>query len=101
MKKEYTRSMMIADLADAKVTLYVYEGCKYTAKSAEDLGDEREVSYHGIAGWDIIEGGKEAEEIEADTDADGIDEFHEYLVLHLLNGETATFRNSHVDMFLR
>lgn len=101
MKKEYTRTMMIADLADAKVTLYVYEGCKYTAKSAEDLGEEREVSYPGITGWDIIEGGKEAEEIEAETDADGIDEFHQYLVLHLLNGETATFRNSHVDMFLR
>lgn len=101
MKREYTRTMMIANLADAKVRLYVYEGCKYTAKSPEDLGEEKEVYYGGIAGFDIIEGGKEAEEIEAETDASGVDEFHEYLVLHLLNGETATFRNSHVDMFFR
>ena len=101
MKKEYTRTMTIKNLADANVRLFVYEGCKYTAKTAEDLGKEIEVIYGGISGWDIIEGGKEAEEIEADTDADGIDEFHEYLVLHLLSGETATFRNSHVDMFLR
>ena len=99
MKKTYTRTLTIENLEDVKVRLYIYDGCKYTAKSVEDLGEETAVIYNGIKAWDIIEGGNEAEEIEAD--ADMVDEFHEYLVLHLLDGNTATFRNSHVDMFLR
>ena len=99
MKKTYTRTLFIENLEDVKVRLFIYDGCKYTAKSVEDLGEETEVIYNGIKAWDVIEGGEEAEEIE--SDADIVDEFHEYLVLHLLDGNTATFRNSHVDMFLR
>lgn len=98
MKRTYTRTMMIEDLAKATVKLYILEGCKYTA---EDLGNEIEVSYTGVTSWDVIEGGQEAEEIEAQTDANSIDEFHEYLVLHFEDGTEATFRNSHVDMFIR
>ena len=48
----------------------------------------------------FIEGGKEAEAIESIVDKDGIDENHEYLVPHFSNGITATFKSSHVDMFL-
>ena len=95
MKKTYTRTMMVEDLTKATVELFVTEGLKW-----EDP-EEIRVEYKGVASWDIISGGTEAEEIEAETDADGIDEYHEYLVLHFENGNTATFRNSHVDMFIR
>lgn len=98
MIRTYTRTLMIKNLEDVKVRLFVHSGCKYTAKTLEDLGEETEVTYNGIKAWSIVEGGQEAEDIEADSDM--VDEFHEYLVLHLLNGETATYRNSHVDMFL-
>ena len=100
-KRTYTRTLMVEDLTQVVVTLFVYEGCKYTANSKEDLGEEFEVHYKGLVSFEIIEGGKEAEEIENDTDASGIDEFHEYLVLNFKDGTTSTFRNSHVDMFLR
>ena len=30
---------------------------------------------------------------------DTVDEFEEYLILTFENGETSTFRNSHVDLF--
>ena len=97
MKRTYTRTMMIENLADVKVRLYLYEGLKYTA----DLEEGTELIFDGIKAWSLIEGGEEAAEIEADADSSSIDEHHEYLVLHLLDGQTATFRNSHVDMFLR
>ncbi len=101
MKKSYTRTMMIPDLSKVKVRVYSYDGCKYTAKCEDDFGEEIETIYNGILGWDLIEGGEEAAEIEAMGDGSCVDEFHEYLVLHLLDGSTATFRNSHCDMFLR
>ena len=50
--------------------------------------------------WDIIEGGIEASQIEAVRDNDGIDENHEYLVLHFKNRFSVTFRNSHTNMFI-
>lgn len=86
MKRTYTRTMTVKNLKEATVKLFV--------------GDKK-VEYTGVIAWDIIEGGKEAEEIEACTDESGIDENHTYLVLHFENGETSTFRNSHVDMFIR
>lgn len=99
MKRTYTRTLFIENLADVKVRIFLHEGCKYTAKTEDDLGEEKEIIYNGITAWDLIEGGEEAEEIEANSDI--VDEFHEYLVLHLTDGTTATYRNSHVDMFLR
>lgn len=95
MKRTYTRTMMIEDLKKANIKVYTYEGCKYDG----NIGEERKIEYTGITSWDIIEGGKEAEEIENSTDT--IDEYHEYLVLHFEDGREATFRNSHADMFIR
>lgn len=83
MIKTYERTMFIENLADAKVKLYVYENSKYTS----NVGEEKEVD--------------DAAAIEAETDGSCIDENHEYLVLNFIDGSTATFRNSHVDMFIR
>lgn len=101
MKRTYTRTMMIEDLTQAQVTIYLYEGCKYNAKSDEDLGKKIKIEYTNLSHWDIIEGGEEAREIESHTDGSCIDEYHEYLVLHFNDGTEATFRNSHVVMFIR
>lgn len=87
------------DITEAVFKLEISEGCKYTAECDEDLGKIKVVEYRGVTSYDLIEGGVEADEIENETDADGIDEFHEYLVLHFTDGTTSTFRNSHVDMY--
>ena len=76
-----------------KVIVKVYDGVKYDIKSEV----KNRVEYN-IEGYKVISGGAEAEAIESECGND-FDEFHEYLVLDLGNGETATFRNSHVDMF--
>ena len=95
MKKTYTRTMMHADLTKATVEIEVHEALKWEATQE----DSKVVTYSGIKAWSIVSG-EDAAEIESMTDASGIDEYHEYLVLHFTNGETATFRNSHVDMFI-
>lgn len=76
-----------------KVKVYFYDGIKYDRRSA------RVAEYTYKINSYYIVGGEKAQQIENETDADGIDDFHEYLVLELEGGETATFRNSYVDMF--
>lgn len=98
MIRTYTRTTFIEDLRNALVTIFVTEGVKY---NLTETRQEIKVEYKGVTSWDIIEGGKEAEEIEAICDAASVDEYHEYLVLHFEDGTTATFRNSHADMFIR
>lgn len=78
------------------VEVEVYKECKYTA-SAEVFEDSITVVYP-IESWEIVTG-EDASKIEAETDGTCIDDYHEYLVLHLLDGDEATFRNSYVDMF--
>jgi hypothetical protein len=94
MKRTYHGTLFHPDLREAEVTIYSFEDTKY--KSHPDA-DEHETIYTGVTAWDIIEGGQEAEEIEQ---SGLVDEYHEYLVLHFEDGNTATFRNSHVDMFI-
>lgn len=99
MKTTFDRTMMIEDLTKAVVELHIFENCKYTNKTVE-LVEEIVLKYKGVKSFSIIEGGEEAEEIESRIDVSVVDEYHEYLVLHFQNGTTATFRNSHVNMFL-
>jgi hypothetical protein len=96
MKRTYTRTMMISNLAEATVKVILFENNKYTSK---DLGKEYEVNYTGLKQWSIVNG-EEAEEIESETDGSCIDDLHEYLVLEFVDGSTATFRNSYTDMFI-
>lgn len=76
-----------------KVKVKVYDEVKYQPNSEKVA----EVVYD-INKFEVVDGDL-AREIESMTDDDGKDEFGEYLVLTLKNGETATFRNSHVDLF--
>lgn len=78
-----------------KVKVKVYDEVKYSPNSEKVA----EVEYDGVKGFDVVSDPCTVEEIESCTDASGVDENHEYLVLYFENGETSTFRNSHVDMF--
>lgn len=71
--------------------LRVYDGCKYTTE-----GTARRVFYHHVTGFEIVTDKEMVEEIEM---SGMVDEYHEYLVLYMEDLTTATFCNSHVDMF--
>ena len=96
MVKTYERTLFVEDLTQVTFRLYISKATKYEA--TED--DQIEVIYKGVKSWSIVDG-EDAEAIEAETDDSGIDEAHEYLILNFEDGRTATFRNSHVDMFIR
>lgn len=85
-----------------KATLDVYEECKYTAAALghkEVFENCKQMKYDDVEYIEIVDGA-DAEELEGEMDGSCIDDMHEYLVLHLVGGRTATFRNSYVDMFL-
>lgn len=97
MKRTYTETWTMSNekLQKAIVKIYSFNANKYTG----NITEEDELKFTGINAWDIIEGGKEAEEIEAESKM--LDDNHEYLVLHFINGTKMTFRNSYVDMHIR
>ncbi len=75
-----------------KVIVKVYEENKYnTLKEAcaEIEYDIEKFEVKQIPDDDILK----------ETDGSCVDEYKEYLILTFKNGETSTFRNSHVDMF--
>lgn len=80
------------------VEVEVYSECKYIA-SEEVLNNPKVIRYEGLERWDVVSGEDAIEEVERWTDASGIDDMHEYLILHFTDGSTSTFRNSYVDMF--
>ena len=73
-----------------KVKVKVYDGIKYNENSKKMA----EVEYN-VTGFEV----KEIPATEILKVFDETDEYNEYLILTLANGETATFRNSHVDLF--
>lgn len=76
------------------VKVKVYNGVKYEATSEKVA----EVKYNNIRGYEVVTGDR-ATEIGLETDEYSRDEYNEYLIITLENGETSTFCNSHVDMF--
>ena len=76
------------------VKVKVYNGVKYDANSKKVA----EVEYNNIKGYEVVTGEK-ATLIGNETDENIRDEYNEYLIIHLETGETATFCNSHVDLF--
>lgn len=78
-------------------TLEIYEICKYQEIAHET--EPKKIRYTGVEGFEVVSDPERVKEIERDTDGSCIDEYHEYLVIYFENGETATFRNSHVDLF--
>ena len=76
------------------VKVKVYNGVKYEATSEKVA----EIKYKSIKGYEVVTGDR-ATEIGLDTYENSRDEYNEYLIITLENGETATFRNSHVDLF--
>ena len=76
------------------VKIKIYNGLKYNANSEKVA----EVEYNDIRGYEVLSG-EEATEIGLETDENSRDEYNEYLIITLKNGETTTFCNSHVDMF--
>lgn len=77
---------------DVKVKLY--NGIKYNMDSEKTA----EVVYRNIQGFEVVTG-ERATEIGLTTDEASRDEYNEYLVITLKDGETATFCNSQVDLF--
>ena len=75
-----------------KVLVKIYDGMKYNEESKVN----HEVTYM-INNFEVKEISRE--EILAETDGSCVDEYNEYLILHLVDGDTATFRNSHCDLF--
>lgn len=96
MVKTYEKTLFIENLANANVKIYLYENSKYSSI----VGNEKEINYTGLKSWCIIDG-EDAETIENETDGTCIDENHEYLLLNFVDGSEVTFRNSHVDMFIK
>lgn len=77
----------------AAVEVEIHKEVKYFDQS-ENLPVVR---YTDAVAWEVVHG-EAAARIEELIDT--FDDFHEYLIIHFANGETATFRNSYADMFI-
>ena len=80
------------------VELHMYDKVKYDADSEMD----KKIIYEAgrISSFEVLSGEK-AEEFEKEIDESSFDEYHEYLILYFAGSDdVASFRNSHVDMFV-
>lgn len=70
-----------------------YNGIKYNKESKKVW----EVEYHNIQKFEV----KKISDLDRYAEGyDEVDENQTYLIITTESGETATFRNSHVDMFI-
>ena len=76
------------------VEVMIYEDDKYSVVG--DL-ETKVVHYKGCTGFTVLDG-DEGKEYSNKFGAD--DEHDEYLILHFSDGDHASFRNSHVDLFV-
>lgn len=76
------------------VKVKIYNEVKYS----KDSKKVAEVEYKNIKGFEVVTD-ERATEIGLETDEASRDEYNEYLVITLEDGEKSTFRNSHVDLF--
>lgn len=76
--------------------LKIYDRCKYDPSSEK----KETLELDGVESFKVITG-KEAEEIGAEMicNIGSADPHNEYLRICFENGETATYRNSFVDLF--
>ena len=79
---------------DMKIKLRSYDVCKYSKDSLV----YKILNYDEVKTIEVIENGPDAWEIESGMSEDEMDPLHEYLVLFFKDGDTATFRNSYVDI---
>lgn len=75
------------------VKVKIYDGVKYLPTSENVAVVEYEIESFKVVTGD------EATEIGLSTDESSRDEYNEYLVLTLTDGDESTFRNSHVELF--
>lgn len=80
-----------------KVVVKVYDGCKYNPDSKKIAEIEYEITGFGIYNGSDID----ADEYDDIVNNDMVDEYDEYLKIWMSDDDTATFRNSNVEMFLR
>ena len=76
------------------IKLKIYDSCIYNGESRMVAS----VAYKNIVCYEVVTG-KRATMIGLETDINSRDEYNEYLIITLENGQTATFCNSHVEMF--
>lgn len=76
------------------VKVKIYDKVKYERDSVKVA----EVEYMNIKGFEVVTG-ERATAIGLETDANSRDDYNEYLVIELEDGDKATFRNSYCDLF--
>lgn len=92
--KYTTQRYIVKENKNMKVLVKIYDGVKYFRGSEKVT----EHTYTDVESWKVV-GGREAEEVEKEFIGNDLDEFQEYLILSFADGTTATFRNSHTDLF--
>ena len=75
-----------------KLKVKVYSGCKYDVESKKIA----ETIYNNVTSFEVKV--MTDEEIFS-TGFDETDEYNEYAIITFADGETVTFRNSHIDIF--